>query len=266
MNGIYLTIDDAPSGYFPDLCDFLMAQSIPAVFFVRGDLASLYPDRLVQAIKSGFTIANHGWSHHHASRLGVDLTLREIDKAQALIDTIYARAGQPTNRFIRFPHMDSGLGAWPLPPEFFTPAEQERIHSDYAGFYRNDMTPPSDAHRVINEAIEMELRARGYRQIMFENVTVPWYQRYAASSAVSTQGTFCHPDWYLNRRHRDKLPAERDPIDVLNENFDAFMATNPEGNHILVMHDAIELWPHFAALIAHIRARGLDFLPIPGGV
>lgn len=265
MNGIYLTIDDAPSGNFPDLCAFLKAHAIPAVFFVRGDLASLYPDRLVQAIQDGFVVANHGWSHHHASKLGVELTLREIDKAQAQIDVLYERAGKPSNRFVRFPHMDAGLGAWPLPPEEFTPEEQERIHVDYARFYRNDMTPPDDTARARFVAIEEGLRARGYRQMDFADAQVPWYARYAASNAVSTQGTFCHPDWYLNRRHRDKLPQDRDPVDALNGNFDAFMAANPDGNHILVMHDAVELWPYFPCLIGHIRNRGIPFLPIPDG-
>lgn len=262
MSGLYLTIDDSPSGQFPQLCAFLKATKIPAVLFARGDLLSLYPDLAVQAIKDGLVIANHSWSHHHASKLGAGLAVREVLKTQALIDDLYVRAGVARpGPYLRFPHMDSGLGGWPLPPEKFALGEQRELQAAYARFYNNDMAQPDEAALARHKSIETALSEQGFRQMRFEGVEVAWYNRYAASSAVSTQGTFCHPDWWLARRHHGKF-APGDKLAQLNSNFDAFVAANP-GNHILVMHDSVEIWRHFPKMIEHMLTKGHRFLPIP---
>lgn len=262
MTGLYLTIDDSPSGIFPELCAFLKERDIPAALFARGDLMSLYPQRMVQAVKDGFVIANHSWSHYHASRLPADLAIAEIMKTQKTIEEIHEVASVKRHGpYMRFPHMDSGLGGWPLPPETFTAEEQEDVKIAYSRFYNNTMAAPDDAAIRRHEAIERALKNKGFCQMQLDGIDVPWYKRYAASSAVSTQGTFCHPDWMLAARHRDKLPPG-DKVAGLNDNFDRFVAANP-GNHILVMHDSVELWPHFQNMIDHMLAKGHKFLPIP---
>lgn len=264
MAGLYLTIDDSPSGVFPQLCDFLKERSIPAAFFMRGDLMTLYPQRVVQAIKDGFMVANHSWSHYHASRLDASLGAGQVVKTQKYIDDAYEAAGiARPGPYMRFPHMDSGLGSWPLPPEAFTAEEQQEVRDVYMRFYRSvNMEEPDDASRVRHRDIEIALRDKGFSQMDFQGVRVPWYLRYAESSAVSTQGTFCHPDWILAGRHKGKLPDEERSVEALNRNFDQFLAANP-GNHILVMHDSVELWPHFQKLIKHMLDQGHSFLPIP---
>ncbi len=255
MTGIYLTIDDSPSGIFPEMCAYLKSKNIPAVFFARGDLLSLYPTRAIQAIKDGFVIANHSWSHHHASKLGADLAIAEVIKTQAVIDELYKIAGIACpGPFMRFPHMDSGLGGWPLPPEKFALGEQREMKEAYARFYNNSMAEPDATALERHQMIETALSARGFRQMNFAGVEVEWYTRYAASNAVSTQGTFCHPDWMLAARHTDKLPAG-DKVAHLNTGFDRFVAAHP-GNHILVMHDSVELWPYFQRLIDHMPLLG----------
>lgn len=262
MIGVYLTIDDSPSGIFPDLCAFLKEREIPAAFFARGDLLSLYPQRVVQAIKDGFVIANHSWSHYHASRLSAETAITEIVKTQKVIDDVYEAAGvERPGPYMRFPHMDSGLGGWPLPPERFSASEQDGVKTAYARFYNNTMAVPDDAARQRHNVIESALRTQGFRQMNFEGVDVPWYKTYASSSAVSTQGTFCHPDWMLAARHINKLPPG-DKVAQMNGNFDAFVAANP-GNHILVMHDSVELLPRFKMMIEHVLDRGHTFLTIP---
>lgn len=262
MADLYLTIDDSPSVNFLILCAYLKERHIPAVFFVRGDLLSLYPHEVIRAIKDGFVIANHSWSHHHASKLGAGMAIKEIVKTQKLIDLLYERAGKPTNRFMRFPHMDSGLGAWPLPPEMFTPEEQTDVKNLYATFYRNDLVPPDDIAIKRHQDIETALLAHGFRQMQFEGVTVPWYNRYAASSAVSTQGTFCHPDWYRYTRYAGVFAEEARALSRLNQNFDDFVAHN-NGAHIIVMHDKAEIWDDTKALIDHMIKGQHNFLPIP---
>lgn len=263
MSDLYLTIDDSPSSNFTVLCDYLKANGIPAVFFARGDQLSLYPDETVRAIKDGFVIANHSWSHHRASRLGAPNAIREVLKTQTLIETLYKKAEVPLpGPYMRFPYMDAGLGGWPLPAEDFTPQEQAEVEGAYATFYGNDMTRP-DAVRIESfKVIQQALRAKGFRQMPFEDVQINWCQTYAQSDAVSTQGTFCHPDWYRYSRYKDAFSPELRSVERLNRNFDDFVAANP-GTHVIVMHDKEEIWPDTKAMIDHMLKSGHTFLPIP---
>lgn len=260
MTGLYLTIDDSPSANFLQLCAFLKERDIPALFFCRGDLISLYKDEVLQAIKDGFVIANHSWSHHWASKLGADMAIAEIIKTQNLIDELYARAGvKQMIKSMRFPHMDSGLGNWPLPPDQFSTEEQDDVRRVYATFYNNDMDEPSMAQIALHDEIEESLKAHNFQQINFDNIDVNWFKTYTQSSAVSTQGTFCHPDWHLFKRHAHRGQS----VESLNKNFDDFVVRYPQSNQILVMHDSVELWPYTQELIDHMLERGHKFLPIP---
>lgn len=263
MSDLYLTIDDSPSANFTALCAYLKSKNIPAVFFARGDLLSLYPNETIQAIKDGFVIANHSWSHHHASKLGADMAIKEVLKTQTLIEKLYLAAGvKLPGPYMRFPHMDSGLGGWPLPPETFTSDEQADLRKVYGTFYNNTLAEPGDVAVARHNAIEEALRARGFRQMQFPDIHVDWYNRYAASSAVSTQGTFSHPDWIMYKRHEGRVPPEQRNIAALNKNFDDFTARHG-GAQILVMHESVELWPTTKALLDHMIEAGHSFLPVP---
>lgn len=59
----YLTIDDAPSLDFEKKIDFLQSQGIPAIFFCPGNALESRPQVTVEAIQSGFVIANHAYDH-----------------------------------------------------------------------------------------------------------------------------------------------------------------------------------------------------------
>ena len=263
MSDLYLTIDDSPSANFPHLCAYLKEHNIPAIFFVRGDLLSLYPNEIIEAIKDGFVIANHSWSHHRASKLGASLAIKEVLKTQSIIDNLYAAADVPCpGPYMRFPYMDAGLGGWPLPANDFSPQEQFGIEAEYAGFYGNDMAHPDDVAITRFQQIQKELWAKGYRQMCFKNIGVPWYKTYADSEAISTQGTFCHPDWVMHGRYQGKIADAQRSIAVLNKNFDDYVSKNA-GAHIIVMHDSIELWPVTKALIDHMISGEHKFLPIP---
>jgi peptidoglycan/xylan/chitin deacetylase (PgdA/CDA1 family) len=263
VSDLYLTIDDSPSANFTVLCDYLKTNGIPAVFFVRGDQLSLYPEETVQAIKDGFVIANHSWSHHRASKLGADLAVKEVLKTQKLIEALYKKAGVALpGPYMRFPYMDAGLGGWPLPEAAFSADEQAEVEGAYATFYGNDMTRPNPARVQCFNEIQAALRAKGFRQMPFEGVQIEWCRTYARSDAVSTQGTFCHPDWYRYSRYKDAFSEEERSVERLNRNFDDFVVANP-GAHVIVMHDKEEIWHDTKAMIDHMLKSGHTFLPIP---
>jgi peptidoglycan/xylan/chitin deacetylase (PgdA/CDA1 family) len=64
--GVYLTFDDGPHPRAtPLVLDILKSYGIPAVFFVLGENAVLYPELLSGIKESGHYIGNHSYSHEN---------------------------------------------------------------------------------------------------------------------------------------------------------------------------------------------------------
>ena len=105
----YLTIDDAPSADFEKKVAFLRAHRVPAVFFCIGEQLTRYPDAVVNAIRDGFVIGNHSYSHPRFSQLSLDEAKREIDRTDTLLEHLHEAAGRkrPVKLF-RFPYGDTG--------------------------------------------------------------------------------------------------------------------------------------------------------------
>jgi len=84
---IYLTIDDSPSSSFRSNLDYLISNEIPAIFFCIGNLMADYWDDIIFAIKQGYLIGNHSYSHPHFSDIPLEDAKREIRQTDKLIDT-----------------------------------------------------------------------------------------------------------------------------------------------------------------------------------
>jgi len=109
MKKAYLTIDDAPSEDFLKKANYLYKRNIPVVFFCIGEKIEKHFDQLVSAIKMGFIIGNHSFSHNYFSNLSIDECIQEIQKTDQLIDSLYEKAGiNRTHKYFRFPHFDAG--------------------------------------------------------------------------------------------------------------------------------------------------------------
>lgn len=107
----YLTIDDVPSRRFEEKLDFLKARKVPALLFCVGRDIAGREDALADALRSGYALGNHSYSHRHFSELSLEECQAEIEDTDALISSLYARAGVPwTRKFFRFPYLDLGAG------------------------------------------------------------------------------------------------------------------------------------------------------------
>jgi peptidoglycan/xylan/chitin deacetylase (PgdA/CDA1 family) len=104
-----LTIDDAPSPRFREKLAWLGARGVPAIFFVWGELAQDREELLVEAVRAGFRLGNHSWSHRRFSGLDDDEAREEIERCDRLIEGIYRRAGLTwMHKLFRFPYLDAG--------------------------------------------------------------------------------------------------------------------------------------------------------------
>ena len=108
---VYLTIDDGPSSNTLKLVSYLVSKKIPAIFYCCGKNIEKYKKSVVLAIKEGFIIGNHSYSHPHFSEITLEECFEEILKTEQLIDECYtlAKKKRPA-KVMRFPYGDRGAG------------------------------------------------------------------------------------------------------------------------------------------------------------
>ena len=109
MKEAYLTIDDAPSNYFKEKIDFLVANKIPAIIFCRGELCEKNIKAAGYAIEKGFILGNHSYTHPHFSELTIEQAREQIVKTDKIIESAYKMAGVKRQmKLFRFPYGDKG--------------------------------------------------------------------------------------------------------------------------------------------------------------
>ncbi|HJZ23879.1 MAG TPA: polysaccharide deacetylase family protein [Candidatus Babeliales bacterium] len=111
VKSVYLTIDDAPSKCMDEKIDFLLRYKIPALFFCRGEFIQKNNEQVVYAIKKGFLIGNHSYSHPYFSTISFEQCVEEITKTEELINQCYNQANSTRSaKVIRVPFGDRGAG------------------------------------------------------------------------------------------------------------------------------------------------------------
>ncbi len=166
----YLTIDDAPSSDLQAKTDFLTMAGIPAVFFCIG--SQVTPDReesVREAIRKGFLIGNHSWSHPSFETLSIEEATDEISRTEQIIERLYHEASVPRPiRLFRFPYLNKG-----------------------------------GRHR---EALQELLRKMGFRQPHFENLTLTPFDEQPGDVDVSC--TYDTMDWTVAKGIGFRRPSE----------------------------------------------------------
>ncbi len=94
---IALTFDDGPDNrYTPQILRILKEKGVKATFFVVGERAKQYPERLKQIDREGHAIGNHTWNHPNITQL----TDQELEKmVQSTSTEIEKITGVKTNLF-----------------------------------------------------------------------------------------------------------------------------------------------------------------------
>ncbi|MFB4162264.1 polysaccharide deacetylase family protein [Alteribacillus sp. JSM 102045] len=86
---IALTFDDGPEdNYTPKILEILRKKGVNATFFVMGERAKEYPERLRQIYKQGHAIGNHTWDHPHLPDLTDKQFIENIQSTTAEIEEI----------------------------------------------------------------------------------------------------------------------------------------------------------------------------------
>jgi len=222
MGFAYLTIDDGPSEDFERKIELLRARGVPAVFFCVGEQLERRSASVVNAIRDGFLIANHSYSHPAFSQLSIAEATREIAATDSIIEQLYRSADRPRPmKLFRFPYGDRGRSA---------------------------------------DVLKHELREMGYVGLRIPSPRLPFpFVRSLRFRGPDSWWTFDLRDWCLARPgHTHAIHSTGDVMDRLDREITQ-ARWRIGSNHVLLMHDHVETSGLFAPLVDRLLQYGVVF-------
>jgi len=237
---IYVTIDDAPSSRMRKRVDYLFEKGIPALWFCRGDYIKQRFDDVVYALKKGYIIGNHSYSHPHFSSLSLRQIYQEIRKTDRIIQFAYEKANIiQYKKYFRFPYGDKG-------GLFF---------NEHYGRYEGE-----GLRRKM--LIQKFLKTNGYSNPVIPEVTYPFYHKLGFSSDYDMFWTYDTMDWVIEKKQH---PSGIDSIEKILERMDKkslrqrLGLTYRRSADIVLMHDHAKTTDVFPAIIKKLIAQNVEF-------
>lgn len=141
---IYLTFDDGPSKYTPELLRILKENDVKATFFVVG---SYYKNTIKDIYNDGHAIGIHSYTHEYKDiYASVDAYFADLNKVREMI---YNQTGIYTN-LVRFPGGSSNTVS-KFNPGIMTTLAQELEARGYAYFDWNVSSGDAGSTKITNE-------------------------------------------------------------------------------------------------------------------
>ncbi len=226
-----LTIDDSPSFHFREKVDILLRKGIFAIFFCQGNLLEKYPDDVIYAIRNGFIIGNHSYSHPKFSDISLDKGIEEINRTDQLIEDLYNEAGVKQDmKYFRYPHGIKGNITY-LSPKILL----KRFDKKFVAL---------DAH----------LKQLGYKKLEFKKPKL----RYPEMLRLSDHDVYWTIDvreWRLRKKNTVRT------IEYV-EDFIEKNLSYSRGNEIILVHDHVETHKYFEHILDLIISKGFAFFPL----
>ncbi|PZP56471.1 MAG: polysaccharide deacetylase family protein [Micavibrio aeruginosavorus] len=266
MHRAYLTIDDSPSNHTDQLTDFLVERGVPAIYFVRGAFMEEQKnfDKIVRSIGRGIVIGNHSYAHDRTSVAGFGSQSEQILQTQNLIERAYREAGEALpNRYMRFPHMDRGMGGWIIDLDTVPSEHRAYVENLFWDGLRVESTerPSAELFDLRNKMQEW-LKSEGFQKLPTPDVTHPWFTDSEMAGAIDAMYTFSTSDWMLTPRHKGNWHYKT--LGDLKKKIDTDIWLQKENSaHIILAHDdredSLEIT---TSLIDYFLEEDFEFLPI----
>jgi peptidoglycan-N-acetylglucosamine deacetylase len=260
MAEAYLTIDDTPTAHSDALGDMLVRMDVPALFFIRGQRMEESPAPVERLIAQGFVMANHLYAHKRSSALPFEDVEEEIRRTEILIDAAYKAAGVARpGKYLRFPHIDRGTGGWVVDYDAVPARHRDTLVKLFSDGLNVSMEKPAPEAFEKKARLQEWLRAEGFTAPPFAGVTHEWYAETEMAQAIDAMFTYSTSDWMLTERHKGKWPY-KSIEDLCRKMDDDPFLSRADSAHIILSHDDPDnLNPVTAALIKHLRGKGIAF-------
>ncbi len=258
----YLTIDDSPSPYTNMLTDWLKERDIPAIFFCRGSLMKENISPIVEAIKKGFVMANHLYSHQRASELSFEQIIEEIEKTEDLINQAYQKANvKRPGKYIRFPHMDRGMGGWIIDYNTVPEIYKDFVIDMFADGIRITLEPPNDEMIEKKNKVHNWLKENGFTNPT-KDINFAWYKCSEMNDTIDVMYTYSTSDWMLTKRHLGTKKYKN--LEDLKRKIDNDMTLKEtNSNHIILAHDDREnIFDVTTNLVSYLLEQNVSFIDI----
>lgn len=89
---VYLTFDDGPSEYTPQVLRTLDRFDVRATFFMVGEQVAFHPQYAQRVARAGHRIGNHTWTHPRLSETPFGDELEQLRRTNRLIEALTGRA------------------------------------------------------------------------------------------------------------------------------------------------------------------------------
>ena len=235
----YLTIDDGPSLDFVQKVDHLLSKGIPAIWFCRGDYLEERPEDVSYAIKKGFIIGNHSYSHPHFSDLSIDECREQIQKTDATIRILYEKLGITSYfKFFRFPYGDQG----------------DLRHGDLT-------LPLSAGGRTRKDMLQNYLKELDYTPASLRGITYQYYQTQGSLDDIDWRWTFDAREYRLFITGSDLTSLEQVLERMDRDSPETGLGlNNASSNEILLVHDHLQSTQFFKQIIDKLASKKMQFI------
>lgn len=220
-----LTIDDLASKNTPALLDYLKEKGITPLLFGVGEALEVNRKEAEYALRCGFIIGNHSYSHPFFSELTMDEAVEEINRCEAVLDKLYHDCCvERRYRPFRFPYGDKG--------------------------------------GKNKDALQAYLREKGFDKVDDRALAYPFWDAKGYRTDIDTFWSFDIEEYRIRKGSGFTLESVMEKIhDPQPEEGAALLA---EGNsHIILFHahdDTDEMVPrYYEKIIGHLIECGVKF-------
>lgn len=201
---IYLTFDDGPSPYTPEILDILDKYNVKATFFV---INTKYNKYMKDIVERGHTIALHSYSHDYKGiYTSEDAYYKDL---QAISDVVYKETGVKAN-IIRFPGGGSNTISKKYCPGIMSKITKGVEEKGYHYFDWNITSGDADGNNIPTEKLIAQCKK------------VPRY--------TNTAVVLMH-DTKAKRTTVDALPTIIENYKAMGCKFDSIKSTTPPIHH-----------------------------------
>ncbi len=192
----FLTIDDAPEKVHKEITDYLLEKKIPAVFFIIGQPAETNRESILYAIRNGFYVGNHTYTHANLADLSLEEAIAEIEKCDAVVESLYKEAGvERKYKLFRFPYLSKG-------------GENK-------------------------EALQKYLRDNGFTKIADADVSGPMYEGINAKAEIDVGCSFDIQEYLMHGDENKRIKWVLDRMEAGDEGNPLF---GDDLKHIILLH------------------------------